>query len=148
MSTHPNFPILGFHNENSFMSNFTNVSVWLDGMEFPSVEHAYVAAKTHDLSLRIKATETLTAGAVKRLGRKMVLRDDWEEVKVDIMRDLLIQKFSQQPFRRLLLATGDSYLEESNTWNDTFWGVCNGKGKNQLGILLMEIRSYLQEIKS
>jgi ribA/ribD-fused uncharacterized protein len=90
----------------------------------------------------------LTAGAVKRLGRKMVLRDDWEEVKVDIMRDLLIQKFSQQPFRRLLLATGDSYLEETNTWNDTFWGVCNGKGKNQLGILLMEIRSYLREIKS
>lgn len=56
------------------------------------------------------------------------------------MRELLKQKFAKEPFRTWLLNTGNEQLVEGNTWGDTFWGVCNGKGKNYLGALLMEIR--------
>lgn len=138
--------ILGFFGEFSFMSNFTGAKVTLDGRAFPSVEHAFVAAKTLDQKLRIKAANTLTPGQVKRLGRTFVLRPDWEEIKVDVMRDLLMQKFVQQPFHWMLLQTGDRRLEETNTWGDTFWGVCNGVGQNMLGRLLMEIRTLLREL--
>lgn len=139
-------PINGFHAENRFLSNFVSSKVVLDGETYPTVEHAFAAAKTLNLIAREEIRNALTPGSAKRKGRKVILRDGWETIKIDVMRDLLIQKFSQEPFKRLLLATGDSYLEETNNWNDTFWGVCNGVGKNNLGILLMEIRGYLVEI--
>jgi predicted NAD-dependent protein-ADP-ribosyltransferase YbiA (DUF1768 family) len=63
------------------------------------------------------------------------------------MRDLLIQKFSQDPFKAALLATGDAYLEETNHWGDVYWGVCNGVGQNRLGHALMEIRADLMSIR-
>jgi ribA/ribD-fused uncharacterized protein len=137
------------------MSNFIPCTVFLDGLPFSSVEHAYVAAKTtvvsyrEDISRRPYLDEAgnlvpaFTSGQVKRLGRKLKLRPDWEQVRVDIMRDLLIQKFSQAPFRAQLVQTGKAYLEETNVWHDTFWGVCEGVGENHLGWLLMEIRDGL-----
>ena len=39
---------------------------------------------------------------------------------------------------------GEEYLEEGNTWHDTYWGVCNGKGKNKLGKILMQVREELK----
>lgn len=57
-------------------------------------------------------------------------RPDWEDVKVDIMLGLLRQKFQHPELGAKLLATGDAYLVEGNTWGDTFWGVFNGKGQN------------------
>ena len=56
------------------------------------------------------------------------------------MRQFLIQKFEQEPYRQKLIETAGQYIEETNTWNDRFWGVCNGKGKNVLGVLIMDIR--------
>jgi len=138
--------IRGFFGPFRFMSNFVPCIVELDGLQFASTEHAYVAAKTLDQTKRLEISLVETAGQVKRLGRKIKLRADWEEVKIDIMRDLLIQKFAQEPFKSQLLATGDAYLEETNTWNDMFWGVCEGVGYNTLGWLLMEIREDLQAI--
>ena len=44
------------------------------------------------------------------------------------MADLLRQKFSHPDLAVLLLATGDEDLVEINTWGDTFWGICDGKG--------------------
>jgi len=73
------------------------------------------------------------------------MRNDWEEVKVSVMRDLIRQKF--KPGSELsdrLLDTGDWLLEEGNTWGDTFWGVCDGVGENWLGRLLMERRGELR----
>jgi ribA/ribD-fused uncharacterized protein len=69
------------------------------------------------------------------------MRDDWDDVKLGIMRDLVSRKFKQNKDLRLMLeATGDQELVEGNTWNDTFWGVCNGEGCNWLGKILMEVR--------
>lgn len=49
------------------------------------------------------------------------------------MYDVVLSKFTHNPeLKALLIKTGDAYLEETNTWHDTYWGVCNGKGLNNL----------------
>jgi predicted NAD-dependent protein-ADP-ribosyltransferase YbiA (DUF1768 family) len=64
------------------------------------------------------------------------------------MGAVLLAKFTQNPeLGKALVATGDSLLEEGNTWGDTFWGVCppgSGTGHNWLGCLLMHTRSQIQ----
>lgn len=129
-----------FSGEHRFLSNFWPVSVQLDGREYPTVENAYQAAKTKKDSERIQFLD-LTAGQAKRLGSKLILRKDWDRIKVPVMNYLLRQKFSVPYLRDLLIQTGDAELIEGNDWGDTFWGVCNNVGQNHLGKLLMEIRS-------
>lgn len=137
--------ITSFSGENRFLSNFWPALVYYGGLAYPSVEHAYVAAKTVDIDLRLQIRDTETPGQVKRLGRKIELRSDWEEIKVDTMRYLVTQKFrDNKELGDLLLATGDLELIEGNTWGDTFWGVCNGVGSNRLGHILMEVRDALK----
>ena len=65
-------------------------------------------------------------------------------MKIDIMRQVLKSKFTQNPeLKAKLIATGDAELIEGNNWNDRFWGVCRGVGQNHLGKLLMEVRAEL-----
>ena len=60
------------------------------------------------------------------------------DVKVKLMFVLVTEKFKQNPeLKQKLLETGNQELIEGNTWNDTFWGVCNGQGQNWLGKILM-----------
>lgn len=132
-----------FDGDYAWLSNFYSVSVVLDGVNYPSVENAYQAAKTTVRSKR-KPFEYCTAGQAKRNGRTLTVRPDWEAVKLTIMRDLLEQKFRRHTaLADMLLATGDTQLVEGNTWGDTFWGMCQGAGDNHLGRLLMEIRNDL-----
>jgi predicted NAD-dependent protein-ADP-ribosyltransferase YbiA (DUF1768 family) len=77
------------------------------------------------------------------MGKQVHLRSDWEQYKPVIMENLLKQKFSQEPLRSKLIATGNCQLVEGNYWHDTYWGICDGKGTNMLGKLLMEIRTEL-----
>lgn len=127
-----------------FLSNFSAAEVWLDGMSFPTVEHAYQAAKTFDIRARVKIQHADTPNEAKKLGRKVTLREDWEEVKDEVMYKLLRQKFSQHPtLSQQLVATGDQQLMEGNWWGDRYWGVCRGQGKNMLGVLLMQVRTEI-----
>lgn len=136
--------IESFQGEHRFLSNFWHVYVTYDGEVYPTVEHAYQAAKTLNPEFR-KAICYATTGEAKRMGRQVPMRPDWEAIKIDVMRDLLKQKFTEEPeLRELLLATGDAELIEGNTWNDYFWGVCNGNGQNWLGKLLMEVREAVK----
>lgn len=132
-----------FTGPNRFLSNFWPCEVVLDDELYNSVEHAYVAAKVTDRTLRCQIRDCATAGQVKRLGRKLPLREDWEAIKLSVMEDLLCQKFSQSPLREQLLATGEQELIEGNHWGDVFWGVCEGVGQNNLGKILMRIRANL-----
>lgn len=136
--------ITSFHGEHRFLSNFWPAGVVLDGELYPSVEHAYVAAKTLDTAERAKVRAVEKPGDVKRLGRKLQLRPDWDAVKLGVMADLVAQKFQHPELREKLLATGDTTLVEGNTWGDTFWGVCRGKGANHLGKILMATREQLR----
>jgi ribA/ribD-fused uncharacterized protein len=135
--------IYGFQGEYRFLSNFWPATIPYMGFLFPSVEHAYQAAKSFDKDYKRLIRYTSSPFQAKKLGRTAVLRDDWEEVKVLKMEQFLRLKFIDRELKKMLLDTGDKYLEETNTWNDTFWGVCNGKGQNVLGNLLMRIRKEL-----
>lgn len=133
-----------FTGDHAFLSNFCHSPIELDGIIYPTVEHAFQAAKTLDHADKHRIAAASTPGNAKRLGRKVQLRRDWEQVKVGIMQDLVRLKFTvHQDLRAKLIATGDAELIEGNTWNDRFWGVCRGQGRNQLGLILMQVRAEL-----
>ena len=142
--------ITKFKGDFRWLSNFWAVQVVLDGTVFPSVEHAYVAAKTLDAQVREKIRRLPTAADAKRfgkrIGRSIPFRPAWnDDLKLQVMRDLLRQKFSDPDLRQRLITTGDEKLVEINFWHDQVWGRCScpkcgGKGQNQLGDLLMQIR--------
>ncbi len=143
--------IRDFQGKNYFLSNYAPARVRLDGLEFPTVEHAYQAAKTLEAGVREKIRGASTPGLAKKMGRKLPQRPDWAEIKVEVMRDLIRQKFEQHPdLHKRLLATGDAELVEGNTWHDNFWGDCRcprcaaSPGQNRLGRLLMEVRRHLK----
>lgn len=135
-----------FRGEYSWLSNFWPCTVIYGGLNFPSAENAYQAAKEPDPILR-QTYIFLTPGEAKKLGRKAILRPDWDQVKVKIMTEIVREKFTRHlGLKELLLSTGDAELVEGNDWNDKFWGVCNktGVGENNLGKILMKIRSELK----
>jgi len=134
--------ILQFKGEYRWLSNFWPVEIVFEGVFYPSVEHAYQAAKVDPLQR--EPFRTGTAGQAKKLGNSISLCSNWELIKVSIMRQLLAEKFRiDSPLAKLLISTVPGQLVEGNNWNDKFWGVCNGSGKNMLGELLMERRYYL-----
>lgn len=131
-----------FRGDYCFLSNFYPVEVTYDGYTYLNNESAFQAQK--DLSRRNEFTN-LSPTSAKRLGRRVNLRSDWEQIKLSIMEEILRCKFDQHPdLKEKLINTGDRLLIEGNTWNDTFWGVCKGKGQNHLGLLLMKIRKEYQ----
>lgn len=137
-------PITEFSGEYRWLSNFWPVEiVRADGIAYPSAEHAYVAAKILDLPTRRALAAMASAGQVKRAGRALELRSDWDKVKQTEMLSILRLKFQQPGLAERLRATGSAELIEGNTWGDTYWGVCCGKGQNILGKLLMRVRSEL-----
>lgn len=138
-------PIDSFIGEYRFLSNFFPVEITLDVEVYPTLEHAFQAAKTLSSAERAKVRNAKTPGMAKRLGRQVTLRPDWETSKLSVMYDLVHQKFSKNPVLRAdLLETGDRPLIEGNYWKDFFWGVCNGKGENHLGKILMRVRKELR----
>lgn len=134
-----------FRDEYAFLSNFFPSTIRYNGKTWKTVEHAYAAAKTFDENQQEMIRNTTNVAQAKRLGRSVTLRKDWDDVKLSIMEELLVLKFSNPLLRPMLLATGDAELIEGNNWNDYFWGVCRGKGQNHLGKLLMKIRNNIRE---
>lgn len=132
-----------FRDAYAFLSNFYDVPVEYNGLCFCNSEAAFQAQKTVDETERVQFTN-LDASNAKRLGRIISLRDDWERVKIQVMYEVCYAKFTQNPrLAKWLIETGDEILVEGNTWNDKFWGVCNGEGANNLGKILMAIRTEL-----
>lgn len=140
------------------LSNFHQCKVLYNGLYYNSVEAAYQAAKmdhAHSSAAKVRALLTKdTPFEAKAVGNLVPLREDWEQVKVVIMRDILRNKFAQNTnCRLLLLSTDNCNLVEGNIWHDNFWGSCKcprcgDKGANHLGKLLMEIRSDLRELET
>jgi ribA/ribD-fused uncharacterized protein len=141
-----------FRGDYFFLSNFFPAQVTLDGMNFPTVEHAYQAAKTLEPQERERIWGASTPDLARKMGRKLDQRPDWQEVKVKTMEDLVWKKFNSRPdLLELLLATGDAELVEENSWHDNFWGNClcsrcaATPGQNWLGRILMEVREKLRD---
>jgi ribA/ribD-fused uncharacterized protein len=132
--------VYGFFGEYRWLSNFWPATVRMDGVTYPTVENAYQAAKTITPSEREQFVN-VTPGRAKQLGKAIWLRKDWDREKEAIMLALLRQKFRHPDLQVKLIMTADAHLEESNDWGDVYWGVCNGKGQNRLGHLLMAVRA-------
>ena len=135
-----------FQGEYRWLSNFWMCPIKYAGVTWPSVEHAFQGMKSIDPTDRRNILNCRTPGEAKKLGKTVRLRADWEDIKVFCMTELLREKFSIPDLKERLLETGNEYLQEGNYYNDTFWGVDlrTGKGKNNLGKILMKVRDEMQ----
>lgn len=133
--------IRDFHGQYAFLSNFYTSNITYQGKTYPSVEHAFQAAKCVNESDKIRIQQAPTPGMAKRIGRKVSLIPNWDETRIGVMETLLREKFKDPVLQNQLIQTAPATLIEGNHWNDTFWGVCNGIGENHLGKLLMKIRN-------
>ena len=134
-----------FIGENFYLSNFYEAPVEYNGIVYPHTESAFQAQKC--LSKLVQEEfKYLKPGQAKRYGKKVPLREDWEQVKDNIMYEVCLAKFKQhKDLAEKLIATGDEELAEGNNWGDTYWGTVDGVGKNMLGKVLMRVRSEIQK---
>ncbi len=150
--------VLNFAGQFYFLSNFSPSVIRYDRREWDSAEHVFQAMKTRNKEQQEEVRLAHTPGEAKRVGRRVVLRRDWEEVKDKIMADILFEKFRQNPeLLERLLSTNDDALVEGNNWCDNYWGRCFcGKcylrraeepnlGRNRLGELLMDTRDIFRK---
>jgi ribA/ribD-fused uncharacterized protein len=128
-----------------FLSTFYPCVIVIDGETYNSVEHAFQAKKTDNPEHRRLIRLCKKAKEARALGRRIPMRETWDDEKIEVMRDLLRQKFSDPDLGGQLVATGRSELIHGNPYNQTFWGVCRGAGANWLGKLLMDVREELQK---
>lgn len=140
-----------FDREYAFLSNFYEAPFEKDGIVYPTNEHFFQAMKTLDPKERQAIATADTPGQAKRMGRSVELRPDWEQSKYQIMKKGLTLKFlTHKDLADKLIATGDAWLIEGNTWHDNTWGDCHCPqcllvdGKNWLGTLLMDLRRELK----
>jgi ribA/ribD-fused uncharacterized protein len=146
-----NTAISVFDGEYAFLSNFYESKIIYKDITFPTVEHAFQAAKSLSEEEQAAISIAKTPGIAKRLGRKVLLRPDWEEIKEKVMYECVKEKFKEPVLREKLLNTYPAELIEGNTWHDNYWGDCscekckNIKGKNSLGKILMKVRSEIAE---
>ena len=140
-----------FDKEWAFLSNFYPQEIEFEGITYPTNEHFFQAMKTLDVDERRAIANCLTPGQAKRMGRRVALRPDWEDVKESIMLEGLYLKFADEQLADWLLETGDEELVEGTTWHDNEWGNCSCpkcahiEGKNKLGKLLMKVRSEIRK---
>lgn len=139
--------ILGFTKDYVFLSNMYPAPHIIGGVTYPTAEHSYQAHKTLDRELQYKIAKLDSPKEAIAEGRKLLLRPDWEKVRAEIMFTILMAKFTFQPsLGAKLVATGHAYLEDTNHYNETFWGVSNGVGRNELGNLLMRVRDTIRPL--
>lgn len=144
-------PILEFKGEHRWLSNFAYSPVELNGRIFPTVEHAYQAAKTQDDYSRWKfqVIPSDQANVAKKMGQEVkIATPNWDVARLDVMLDLVRKKFKIKEYRQMLISTGSATLVEGNTWGDQFWGVSRGRGENHLGRIIMRVRKEINEESS
>lgn len=134
-----------------FLSNFFPCQFEFDGDICRSSEHAYQAAKMLYPEDKTSMISSGTPGWCKRMGKALEKKDNWDNIKKDVMLRVLRAKFSVTSLKGMLLATGDLELIEGNDHGDVYWGcVPTGfsleprYGENNLGKLLMQVREELR----
>ena len=115
----------------------------INGLSYPTCEHAFQAFKTLDVVQHELIRTCPTPGQAKKLGRKVLLREGWNDVRDDFMRKFVKLKFENPILRELLIMTLDAELIEGNEWHDSYWGVYRGVGQNRLGVILMNERAEI-----
>ena len=153
--------ITRFEGQWVWLSNCARVDIRYGGIAYKTVEHAYQAQKTMLAKERVAISQMYLASSARRCGRTVRLRKDWEEVKLEIMTEILELKYGVAEYRELLLATGERELVNTVSDHGRFWGVCDcGRrrpnqswepvaeceqgGENWLGRLTMALREELR----
>lgn len=132
------------------LSNFSSFAVDWDGKLFPTSEHAYHYEKFKTTNPTVAAVIRFARSAHDAFkiaeAQKNWRRKDWDSVKTEIMKEILLVKVQQHEYvKRKLLATGDRILVE-DSWRDNVWGWGPNKdGQNLLGKIWMEIRNELKQ---
>lgn len=136
--------ITEFRGEYSWLSNFYECPIEYGDYKYSCVENAYQSAKNDNPKWKRFCADN-DSKTVKRKSKRVPLQTGWDDYKHVVMYFCLRKKFQQEPFRTKLIETGDEYIQEGNTWGDTYWGVClkTNKGKNVLGNLIMGIRNEI-----
>ena len=142
--------IRGFREQYQFLSNFYPCMIVFKDLVFDSVEAAFQAAKCQGFGDR-RMFVGIAGAEVKKLGRRVKMRSDWESIKIPTMAKLVRQKFENDPaLLEKLLSTCDAMLVDENTWHDQFYGDCvcprcrDIPGLNKLGNILMDLRKRRQ----
>jgi len=159
-------PITSFRGPYRLLSNFADTPFWFtldSGYRYywPTAEHAYQASKAGTPADRDWIAAAPTPGEAKHRGRGVQsLRPNWDQVKRQIMMQVILAKFGQRPPQELLLTTGNAALVEGSTWGDDYWGAVPAApgrqtdlwvsadgacwaGRNWLGRILMMTRDLL-----
>jgi ribA/ribD-fused uncharacterized protein len=128
----------------AFLSNSARTPIEVEGLRYPTVEHAYSSLQVADeaVAAQIRLIPT-PSGSIERR-RRIRAKPDWVTQKIEVMAQLLAAKFA--PGERAasqLIATGKATLRNEVWWDDSFWGVVNGAGENRLGRMLEELRNRL-----
>lgn len=134
--------IMFFDGDYNFLSNMYPCHIKFEGRWYTNSEACYQAMKCANIKDKDRFVD-LDGKEAKKLGKKIKIRKDWDEVKDKMMYHVVSAKFYQNPILKAKLrATGTAYLEEGNTWGDTYWGTVLGRGENKLGKILMYIREH------
>ena len=135
-----------FRGNYGFLSNFHPSALCYKGNTYPTAEHLFQALKTTSRRGRRKISLAATPTLAKRMGRRVPLRKNWEDIKLEMMEGIIHLKFLDPELKRSLFNTGDVKLMEGNYWHDNFWGNCychkcrKINGQNHLGKILMKVR--------
>lgn len=130
-----------FRNDYWFLSNMYPCSIEYKGKRYSCVESAFQAQKEPG---KADMFTHLTGFQAKHLGRTVKLPEGWERTKIAVMAEILLCKFKQHPELKAKLLNVTEPIREDNSWNDTYWGVCKGEGRNILGRILTAIREDLK----
>lgn len=152
----PKVPRLEFYRSNEVpygpFSNLYRRPFIFEGREYPTAEHAYQAGKPAKESVREWILSAPSPALLAMAAHGLYTWDivsNWSQIKFDRMRAVLRAKFTQhQDLRDLLLSTGSAELVEAGRVDNAvnrIWGEVNGKGRNMLGRMLMELREELRK---
>lgn len=131
-----------FLGDKYFLSNGYDCPLVYEEIEYPSAEAAYNAQKSEDIEIR-KQFCTMNWKQARDYGQEVKLRDGWDDMRDEIMLNVIRAKFKNNKLRERLLMTRTEHLEEANDFGDTYWGTVDGKGLNKLGEILMQVRREL-----
>jgi len=137
-----------FRGKYSFLSNFYNSPLEFEGRTYKTAEHAFQAAKTDLEHEKNGIAGAWSPAQAKKLGKRIQIRKDWDEVKIDVMYNVLQAKFCDKTLKQKLIDTEDQEIIEGNTWGSLFWGmdVNLDIGHNHLGKLLMRLREEFRNL--
>ena len=129
------------------LSNFSSFKVLLSNIMFDTSEQAYHWFKFPDYpDVQQEILNARSAHDAFHIAQvnKQYRRSDWDDVKVKIMKQILLAKIQQHHYVYKKLQETNNRMLVEDSWRDDYWGHGPNKdGKNMLGVLWMEIRSEL-----